>query len=407
MNIEIHGAGFKNKGAQLMLATTCKSLREALPCCRLCISQGPCTFRERAKYALYQTIQPPAYWKIPYYLVRDAISFIKNGTRVRIYPRTRKLINDMLCFTATNCRCGDVLRVINSNRMNALVDISGYGFGDCWPVARHKAMLKLAKKYWKRKKPVILLPQMFGPFDDPQRRTLFLQTANYCTKIYAREQASYDWLVRIGIPETKLGMAPDITIFSTPETTDWQSPASGKYACLVPNVKMLEQTDWGDQYIEMMVAAAKYLQEKRLEVFIVQHETGKGDSELARTIKERLDGAATIFHHEDAQILKKFIGDSELLIGSRYHSIVAALSQGVPAVAMGWAHKYGELLNDFEIGEFILHKDASPEDVKGLIQQILDPSESRGIRECLKTAKENMLLQNQAMWKEVNTIIGS
>jgi len=51
-----------------------------------------------------------------------------------------------------------------------------------------------------------------------------------------------------------------------------------------------------------------------------------------------LDGRYT------AAELKSVIGHADLLLGSRYHSIVAALSHRVPAVAVGWSHKYGELM---------------------------------------------------------------
>ena len=287
------------------------------------------------------------------------------------------------------------------SQMDALVDISGYGFGDCWPVSRHQAMFKRAKNYWRRSKPVLLFSQMFSPFEEPYRRNIFLKTSEFCTKIYAREQASYDWLERIGVPEEKLGMAPDITIFCNPDIGNWQSPAKGEYACLVPNMRMLEQTDWGDRYIDMMVTAGKYLREKGLEVFIVLHESGKGDTELARTIKVKLDDKANVFHHEDAQVLKKFIGESELLIGSRYHSIVAALSQSVPALVMGWAHKYEELMADFGMFDFILDDNQNVEVITNKLSELLIPEKSEQVRTRLKNAKDNMQQENETMWEEV------
>jgi len=42
--------------------------------------------------------------------------------------------------------------------------------------------------------------------------------------------------------------------------------------------------------------------------------------------------------------LKNIIASCEVLIGSRYHSCVAALSSGVPVLVIGWHYKYEELL---------------------------------------------------------------
>ena len=36
------------------------------------------------------------------------------------------------------------------------------------------------------------------------------------------------------------------------------------------------------------------------------------------------------------------------MIGSRYHSLVHAYKNGVPVIAIGWAVKYDELLNEFD-----------------------------------------------------------
>jgi len=55
-----------------------------------------------------------------------------------------------------------------------------------------------------------------------------------------------------------------------------------------------------------------------------------------------------------AEEIKSVIGCSDLVIGSRFHSLVAGLSQGVPVVAIGWSHKYEKLLRSFELGEYVV-----------------------------------------------------
>jgi len=43
---------------------------------------------------------------------------------------------------------------------------------------------------------------------------------------------------------------------------------------------------------------------------------------------------------------KAVIGNLEMLIGSRFHSLVLPLSAGAPSFALGWSHKYEELMFD-------------------------------------------------------------
>jgi polysaccharide pyruvyl transferase WcaK-like protein len=41
-------------------------------------------------------------------------------------------------------------------------------------------------------------------------------------------------------------------------------------------------------------------------------------------------------------------------ISSRFHSLIAGLSQQVPILAIGWSHKYRELLQLFDLEEYCL-----------------------------------------------------
>ena len=49
--------------------------------------------------------------------------------------------------------------------------------------------------------------------------------------------------------------------------------------------------------------------------------------------------------HMSSKQLKNIIASCEVLIASRYHSCVAALSSGVPTLVVGWHYKYEELLH--------------------------------------------------------------
>lgn len=58
-------------------------------------------------------------------------------------------------------------------------------------------------------------------------------------------------------------------------------------------------------------------------------------------------------HREmDAEEIRAYIGHCELLIASRFHAMVFALTMHVPVMLIGWSHKYQEVMEQFGLGEY-------------------------------------------------------
>jgi colanic acid/amylovoran biosynthesis protein len=55
--------------------------------------------------------------------------------------------------------------------------------------------------------------------------------------------------------------------------------------------------------------------------------------------------------------LKAIIGQCQLVISSRYHALIAAMSQGIAVGTAGWSHKYTELLEETGGGLTFSHTD--------------------------------------------------
>jgi len=53
-----------------------------------------------------------------------------------------------------------------------------------------------------------------------------------------------------------------------------------------------------------------------------------------------------------AKELREYIAYSRLLVASRFHAMISALHKNVPVMLVGWSHKYKEVLDMYELGEY-------------------------------------------------------
>jgi colanic acid/amylovoran biosynthesis protein len=72
-----------------------------------------------------------------------------------------------------------------------------------------------------------------------------------------------------------------------------------------------------------------------------------------------------------AEGIKSLIANCDLVVGSRFHALVAALSQGIPAMALGWSHKYLELLRPFGLEKYVVGIEAlDTENLQALLAEL-------------------------------------
>ena len=289
--------------------------------------------------------------------------------------------------------------------VDGLVDISGYSFGDHWGVRPILNMEILTRFYHRRKKPVVLLPQMLGPFQDQTIRESFRRMAANCDLIYARDQVSLE-AGKQAAPSAQISLAPDITISTK---SGESSPVDTNLIGIVPNIRVVDsgEAPWNESdYLQLLADAAIQCRKANKKVVLVVHDKTGQDATLAEKLKQQTgDSTIEILAEPDPLILKNFISGCRFLIGSRFHSLVAALSSNVPAIGIGWAHKYQQLLNDFGQQNFNVARDDTKESISEKIQLL---NSEAGLAECKQILlKENSRLneQNRMMWDQVFSIL--
>ena len=112
--------------------------------------------------------------------------------------------------------------------------------------------------------------------------------------------------------------------------------------------------DGEESYIDCIIGLCAHIDDKyKLPIIIIPNETSPltdvDDVSISTTMQELLKERGVgvdILDSENMSSteLKNVIASCEVVVSSRYHSCVAALSSGVPTLVIGWHHKYDELL---------------------------------------------------------------
>ena len=61
------------------------------------------------------------------------------------------------------------------------------------------------------------------------------------------------------------------------------------------------------------------------------------------------------YHKEmEAEEIRAYLGKCRFLVASRFHAMIGALEKKVPVLLVGWSHKYQEVLDFFQLGQYAI-----------------------------------------------------
>lgn len=244
---------------------------------------------------------------------------------------------------------------------DVVIDLNGYAltskFGLFSMVFWFEGMM-LAKL---GRTPFVMFPQSVGPFDDWRGRQLVKNLLPHCEDRYVRGSVSKEYLEEIGI--TDVTVKPDTAFLfeakETEQSEDLVNEIGGPFATIVPNARLHER--WPEYTGEVVELINHVTGDHDKEVLLLPHEyKADGDFDDRNVIEEIMSQHSgseaqihTVSQEFSAEELKSIVGESELLIGSRLHSTVAGTSMEVPTIALGWSRKYYEILEFFDLEEYV------------------------------------------------------
>jgi len=168
--------------------------------------------------------------------------------------------------------------------------------------------------------------------------------------IFARCETTRKYLLQIGIT-SPINVIPDTAFILEPifkdNNTLPRNTLENNLIGLSVSYQVFRQAHDKENYINVMAKIADYIiYELDCHLVLIPNDVFPNtfdDVYVAKKVFRKInykDKTTLLTKKYSAFELKGIIRKCGLLIGTRYHSIVAALSMCIPTIALGWHHKY-------------------------------------------------------------------
>jgi polysaccharide pyruvyl transferase WcaK-like protein len=286
---------------------------------------------------------------------------------------------------------------------DALVDLAGVSFIDGREKFLPFNVLTLLPA-WLLGTPIVKMPQAVGPFRKPFNRLLAASILPRCRMLWARGGRTYQHLRESGFPGLRFVQADDIAFnhkdsYSLTEEADdalehlfakladSRSAASvrGVIGICPSSVLAVKARKDGGNYEAVLAGLVRDLSQDGFLVVLFPNATRARDGEAERNndlpLLRRIEALANDGQLPLAPIafgidmnaagIKRVIAGMDIVLVSRFHAMVGALSLCVPAAVLGWSHKYAEVMARFELEANVMdYKQLSAEELRANVSHV-------------------------------------
>ena len=222
---------------------------------------------------------------------------------------------------------------------------AGDSFASIYGLERHAAMSASAEYAHRCGVPVVLGPQTIGPFESRISRRIARRTLRTAALVMARDSASAQAASDLGRP---------VDVLTTDVVFALEVPQATTRRDVVLNVSGLlwqsnPHVDAG-AYRATLARLYDALVAQGRTVSLLAHvlESSGADNDLPAVHEFALSHApeAEVLQPTSLTDVRQMLRGAELVIGSRMHACLNALSVGTPAIPLAYSRKFAPLLGD-------------------------------------------------------------
>ena len=329
-NILISGYyGFDNIGDESILRTLITSLREKIPDCRLTVlSHNPASTREKYGVEAVERMSPGAILRA----VRQCDMLISGG--------------------------GSLLQDVTSSK-----SIHYYLF-----------IIRLAKLLRKK---VFIYSQGIGPIDHAFNRRATARALKKADGIVVRDERSAKLLEQIGLPQERIVITADPVIrMKRPDRTvgrEILARAGIKKDGRLTVGWAIREKNRDSTFVREITECIRWLRENYDAESVLIPFHYEEDREVCSVIAERTNGAAKCLSEKYlSEDMLSIIGNMDVLVGVRLHSMIYAAIMGVPIIGVSYDPKCTAFLNSVGLDSLSTRETFSAEAFKAEFARVLE-----------------------------------
>ena len=220
---------------------------------------------------------------------------------------------------------------------------------------------------------VFIMPNSIGPLKNKIARKIILKALSKCNLLTVRESVSYNLLKNYGLNPV---VSPDLGFYLKPSNDDLKDyldkhkvDFSKKRIAITMRPYRFDSSENGailyKIYIKEFGNLITRLTENNYNVSLIAHTLGPSDHErdvialkdVIETLSE--ESLRNVVYLEDFELdchqIEKLYSYYDLLIGTRFHSVIFALNVEVPAIAIAYGgnKSYG-IMQDIGISDYVI-----------------------------------------------------
>jgi colanic acid/amylovoran biosynthesis protein len=206
--------------------------------------------------------------------------------------------------------------------------------------------------------PLALAPQSYGPFNGIVQSTIARHCLNRARVVVAREDVSLQLLTGLGVRRQLLRRGVDSAFDAAPDLGAPRSAAEPVRVGITARAWL--RTGRQERYERELADFVDWLQhEQGAHVTLLPQVTSPYGGDDDRIVARRVAGycrtrPVVVDEQLDHLELRSRYAEADVIVGTRFHSVIFGLTSRVPSIAIAYEHKTTGIMRDLDLDRWVV-----------------------------------------------------